>query len=277
MTGGARAIAALPVWALLAGAACAGTAEEAWKALVGPKFSKRPEFAFVRNDPALPNVLIYGDSISIGYTQQVRARLEGKANVYRVYCNGGDSGSFISKMTKMHEVMRDGKLAGRWSFEWDVIHFNVGLHDLKYVVKGKLDRKNGKQVRSKEDYAKNIGSIVSYLKRLAPGAKLVFATTTPVPEGEPGRVAGDARRYNETALEVLRDHPRIAVNDLYAFTRPNQSKWWVRPGNVHYGPEGRKAQGDEVARAILKALGREDAAGKGAASGPASGEDGPRR
>ncbi|MHC5056438.1 MAG: SGNH/GDSL hydrolase family protein [Planctomycetota bacterium] len=273
MTRRAHAIAALPVCALLAGTACAGTAEEAWKALVGPKFSKRPEFAFVRNDPALPNVLIYGDSISIGYTQQVRERLEGKANVYRVYCNGGDSGSFISKMTKMHAVMRDGKLAGRWSFEWDVIHFNVGLHDLKYVVKGKLDRKKGKQVRSKEDYAKNIGGIVSYLKGLAPGAKLVFATTTPVPEGEPGRVAGDAARYNKVALEVLRDHPRIAVNDLYGFTKPNQSKWWVRPGNVHYGPEGRKAQGDEVARAILKALGREDAAGKG----PEADADGPRR
>lgn len=34
-------------------------------------------------DPALPNVLIVGDSISIGYTRAVRAALAGKANVFR--------------------------------------------------------------------------------------------------------------------------------------------------------------------------------------------------
>jgi hypothetical protein len=26
-----------------------------------------------------------------------------------------------------------------WDFEWDLIHFNVGLHNLKYIVDGKLD------------------------------------------------------------------------------------------------------------------------------------------
>ena len=34
-------------------------------------------------DPALPNVLILGDSISIGYTLEVRKLLKGKANVFR--------------------------------------------------------------------------------------------------------------------------------------------------------------------------------------------------
>ena len=33
--------------------------------------------------PNLPNVLLLGDSISIGYTLQVRELLHGKANVYR--------------------------------------------------------------------------------------------------------------------------------------------------------------------------------------------------
>ncbi|WP_390174079.1 hypothetical protein [Rhodopirellula sallentina] len=34
-------------------------------------------------DPTLPNVLIFGDAISIGYTLQVREHLQGKANVFR--------------------------------------------------------------------------------------------------------------------------------------------------------------------------------------------------
>lgn len=47
------------------------TAEAAWTELVG-NLIERPAFAYVQNDAALPNVLIYGDSISIGYTPGVR-------------------------------------------------------------------------------------------------------------------------------------------------------------------------------------------------------------
>ena len=239
---------------LFSSMAHADTAEEAWNTLVGPKLAKRPEFAFVQNNPALPNVLIYGDSISIGYTRQVREKLKGKANLYRLHCNGGDSASFIPRMTKMHATMRNETIEGHWSFEWDVIHFNVGLHDLKYTYKGKLNKTKGKRVCAIGQYEKNIENIVSYLKRFAPKATLIFATTTPVPEGEPGRNAGDAVIYNKAAIKVLRDHPEIVVDDLYGFTKPNHSQWWTKPGNVHYGSQGREAQGDEVARVILNAI-----------------------
>ena len=229
------------------------SAKEAWEKLAG-KSVKRPEFAFVENDPALPNVLIYGDSISIMYTQRVRKKLDGKANVYRLHRNGGHSGLFIENMTKMHEAMRDEKLSQPWTFDWDVIHFNVGLHDLKYLSGNRLDKKNGKQVASLDTYKKNLGEIVAYLKTLAPDAKLVFATTTPVPKGESGRVAGDSQKYNEVAKEVMRDFPEIAINDLYQFTKPNHSKWWSKPGDVHYKMQGRNAQGDEVSRTVLESL-----------------------
>ncbi|WP_442511818.1 alpha-L-fucosidase [Novipirellula sp. SH528] len=229
------------------------SAKDAWAKLAGNSV-KRPEFAFVENDPSLPNVLIYGDSISIMYTQRVREKLSGKANVYRLYCNGGDSGSFVPKMTKMHDAMTDEKLDQPWTFDWDVIHFNVGLHDLKYLSGNRLNKKNGKQVSSLQDYQKNLGDIVAYLKKLAPDAKLIFATTTPVPEGEPGRFAGDAEKYNKVAENVLLKFPEIAINDLYSFTKPHQPQWWSKPGDVHYKTEGRNAQGDEVARIILESL-----------------------
>ncbi len=242
------------VFVLCAVSVQAETARDTWNQLVGKQATTRPMFGFVENDPALPNVLIYGDSISIGYTSHVRAKLAGKANVYRLHCNGGDSSTFIAKMIRMHEVMRDEKLEDPWSFQWDVIHFNVGLHDIKYLAANKLDKVNGKQVSSIEDYQKNLDEIVSYLKQLAPNAKLIFATTTPVPENEPGRNVGDSEKFNAAAIEVLGKYPEIKINDLFAVTKPNHEKWWSKPGNVHYNQVGTTAQGDEVVRVISDVL-----------------------
>lgn len=239
--------------------ACASSAKTTWEDLVGPESKDRAEFAFMENNPDLPNVLIYGDSISIGYTQRVRENLKAKANVYRLYCNGGESASFIQKMLKMHDAMRDGDLDHPWGFQWDVIHFNVGLHDLKYLHYGKRDKKNGELVASTNTYKENLRSIIGYLERLAPHARLVFATTTPVPEGEKGRIAGDAERYNAAAHSVLVKHPEVIINDLFSFTKPHHAQWWTRPGNVHYNQQGKTAQGDEVTRIIMEALSKDDA------------------
>ena len=232
----------------------AGPVKQAWTELVGEKFNKRAEFAFVDNDPKLANVLLYGDSISIHYTNTVRERLTDKANVYRIHLNGGDSSSFIAKMTKMLATMQSASLVEGWSFNWDVIHFNVGLHDLKYLKQRKLDKANGKQVTSIEQYETNLSNIVIYLKKIAPKARLIFATTTPIPEGEPGRLVGDAQKYNRSALKVLKAFPEVIINDLYAFTKPNHKNWWQEAGNVHYNDIGRKAQGNQVAQHILSQL-----------------------
>ncbi|MDP4644433.1 MAG: SGNH/GDSL hydrolase family protein, partial [Opitutales bacterium] len=228
----------------------------AWDKLAG-RFSKRPEFLYMENDSSLPNVLIYGDSISIGYTQRVRQGIGAEANVYRLYKNGSYSDVFIPAMKTMHDVMRDEKLDKPWTFQWDVIHFNVGMHDLTMI---KPDGKSSEAASrtSIEQYKKNLKDILAYLQELAPDAKLIFATTTPVPEGafKPTRIAGDSKKYNDAALEVLADYPEVIINDLFALTKPNHSKWWSEPGNVHYSKAGSNAQGDQVAEIILKALGK---------------------
>jgi hypothetical protein len=127
----------------------------------------------------------------------------------------------------------------------------VGLHDLKYIKDRKLDKANGKQVSSIEQYQANLLNIIGYLKALAPQAKLIFATTTPVPADARGRVKGDAKIYNQAAFKVLADFPEIQVNDLYQLTKPNQTSWWIKPGDVHYNSLGTKAQGEQVSRVIL--------------------------
>ena len=155
------------------------------------------EWAFTP-DPALPNVLILGDSISIGYTLAVRARLQGKANVFRPLTPNGKGPENCSGTTLGVKAV-DRWVAGR---KWDVIHFNFGLHDMKRVTEAGGTRNSNKpedpRQATVEQYAANLAAIVAKLK--ATGARLVFATTTPVTEGttNPFRDPADPRRSSHS-------------------------------------------------------------------------------
>jgi len=74
---------------------------------------------------------------------------------------------------------------------WDVIHFNHGLHDLKYVDEQgrRIDLKKGRQQISIDEYRRNLDAPARRLKKTH--AKLIFATTTPCPRGRQGP---DSRR-----------------------------------------------------------------------------------
>ena len=50
------------------GVASADPVEEAWNSLLNPKHAKQAAFSYVKNDPELPNVLIYGDSSTLSVT-----------------------------------------------------------------------------------------------------------------------------------------------------------------------------------------------------------------
>ncbi|MEZ6067875.1 MAG: SGNH/GDSL hydrolase family protein [Planctomycetaceae bacterium] len=160
-----------------------------------PKADRRDAFAKIDDVPSLPRVLLIGDSISIGYTLDVRELLEGKANVHRIPTNGGPTTNGLANIDKW---LGDG--------QWDVIHFNWGLHDLKYCDdKGVLQAVGeGHQQVLEEAYAANLEQLVTRLEQT--GAKLVFATTTPVPNGAKGRVPADAPRYNAAALKIMTAH-----------------------------------------------------------------------
>jgi acyl-CoA thioesterase-1 len=93
------------------------------------------------------------------------------------------------------------------------------------------------------------------VKRLkATGAKLVWASTTPVPEGAEGRVPEDVPKYNEAAKRVMEENG-IPNNDLYVFALP-RLKELQQPNNVHFKEEGSRALAEQVAASILAALGQ---------------------
>jgi acyl-CoA thioesterase-1 len=203
-----------------------------------------PAMAKVEDVPGLPRVLLIGDSISIGYTVPVREMLKGKANVHRPLTNCGPTTRGLAEIDKW---LGDGK--------WDVIHFNWGLHDLKYQKPngtGLADPKAPDSVQQvpPEEYEANLKKLVTRLKQT--NAKLIWRSTTPVPEGAAGRVVGDAKKYNEIAAKIMNEND-IAIDDQYTFalTKLNEIQ---RPANVHFTPAGSKELAAQVVQAIEKAL-----------------------
>jgi len=198
-------------------------------------------FAAVPDEPGLPRVMLLGDSISMGYTIPVRELLKGKANVHRPAANCGETARGLADLDKW---LGDGK--------WDVIHFNWGLHDLKYLnAAGQLvDPAKGKQVASPEVYEKNLRELVARLKKT--GAKLIWASTTPVPQGASGRVQGSEVEYNRIAEKIMRENG-VAIDDLHAVVEKDAAKNQL-PKNVHFTPEGYRQLAESVARSIETAL-----------------------
>ncbi len=227
----ARYLAPLVLFSLVLGLAAQNT-----KPAPKPK-AKQPDpaFASVTDDAKLPRVLLIGDSISIGYTVATRKLLAGKANLHRIPENGGPTTNGTGKLTK-------------WlgSTKWDVIHFNWGLHDLKFMPDGK------RQV-SPEDYEKHLRALVKQMQTT--GAKLIWCSTTPVPEGKlnPARLDADVRDYNLIAKKVM-DENKVATNDLYAHAQAGPLSKIQIPVNVHFTPAGSEYLAKQVAASIEAAL-----------------------
>lgn len=180
---------------------------------------------FVEDDPALPRVLLIGDSVSRGYTETVRKALAGKANVHRAPANCGPTKTGLEKLDVW---LGDGK--------WDLVHFNFGIHDRATPL---------------PDYRERLGQVVDRLATT--GAKLVWASTTPIPDVEAkGFVARSIVERNAAAAELMAAKG-VAVNDLFSAMAPHLAEY-RNPDDVHFNAEGYRFLGTRVAEAIEAAL-----------------------
>ena len=207
-----------------------------------------------------PKVLILGDSISIGYTPHVQRLLGDVADVYRPGAwQTRDDNRRVFRAENCAGTSKGIQNIDRWlaaeGGNWDVIHFNFGLHDLKHVdaqTGNSSDDPEDPHQASPEKYAAQLTEMVEKLQ--ATGAKLIFATTTPVPAGgvRPYRLPADVVQYNRIAREIM-DERDIAINDLFEYSQ-SQLQDLQQPVNVHYKPEGSQKLGERVAEVIRQAV-----------------------
>ena len=176
---------------------------------------------FVEDDPNLPRVLLIGDSVSRGYTQSVRKALAGKANVHRAPANCGPTSLGLRKLDVW---LGDGN--------WDVIHFNFGTHNRNTPV---------------AEYSQWLEQLVERMKKT--GAKLVWASTTPIPDvPEKKQTAASIVERNEAAAQIMQKHG-VSIDDLFTAVTPHLEEM-QNPNDVHFNGAGYEFLGQQVGKAI---------------------------
>lgn len=211
--------------------------EQEWesvKSKIAPQISKRPPMAFVKSNPALPNLLVIGTSISIGYTPYLREALTGITNTYRIPENSNSTEISLSRIDFWLGDM-----------SWDVIHVNWGLHDLKYT------RSNEQQDVPPAQYQANLRKLLQRLTDT--GAKIIWANTSYVPEGcTPRRDVGDDELYNRLAEEIVKEFADIVIDDQFTLTKNNPDN--QLKSNVHFTEDGYRQQAEQASEIVKRVL-----------------------
>jgi len=196
---------------------------------------------------ALPQVFLIGDSISLGYTGPVTKLLADKAIVTRPNTNCQHTGVGLKSLEKW--------LAGK---KFDVIHFNWGIWDTHYLSNATnglvptatpVDPKTMHLRHTPEEYAANLRQLVKIMQ--GTGAKLIFASTTPIWKSGTERYDNIAK-FNAAALQVMEEEG-VAIDDLYTFVLDHRTEW---QGNdlVHFNAMGNAQLGKQVSESILQAI-----------------------
>lgn len=191
----------------------------------------------------LPRVLLLGDSIrqgGRGYQTVVRDLLKEFAEVVGPEENCRTSAVTLAALPEW--LAKLGKP--------DVAHWNNGLHDSAHMpgrdpVQHPL-----------EAYVENLNGILAILRRT--GAKIIWATTTPV---HPNRPFQDTEtswrnheidRYNRAAEELMR-RERIPVNDLHRLVLSHVDEY-LEEDMLHLSDAGQAACARAVAEAVRRVL-----------------------
>lgn len=182
-----------------------------------------------RND--LPRVLLVGDSICNAYYDGVAKELAGKALVAKLATSSSLGDPALLDQVKM--------LLSNYKF--DVVHFNNGLHGFEYT---------------NEEYQNDIPKLLAIVKKYAPNAKLIWATSTPMREKAPNLDKIHAENHVVTTrnkiVTAMAEKEGIPLNDLYPLVE-NHPEYWSDDG-VHFKPEGQAVEAKQVAKFVVDAL-----------------------
>ena len=178
----------------------------------------------------MKKVLIIGDSISMGYRSNVKELLKDEAAV--VFPE--ENGRFIKYTV--------------WGlFNWikelgtpDIIHWNNGLWDVHREVP-MLEA-----LTPIEEYVNNISRMIQDINRIL-GAKIIWASTTPVAEGLIGKSNTDIAVYNNAVAAIMSENG-IIISDLNSLVTKNMN--YICEDKLHLTEEGYKKCSEIVANNI---------------------------
>lgn len=189
-------------------------------------WSDRPE----KPAPGLPNVLLVGDSITRGYYPAVCDDLQGIANVY-----------LFASSTSSGDPREPGELSGYLDMigiPFAVIHFNNGMHGWGY---------------SEAQYAAGLPEMIAALRGKAPGAKLIWASTTPVLHDSANGATNTRIDERNRLASKLMNQQHIPIDDQHALMLNHQD---LHDGDVHFTKQGSALQAEQVAATVRVALGK---------------------
>lgn len=194
-------------------------------------------------DPALPRVLLIGDSILNGYANTVIHRLNGKAYVDYWVTPACQSERFNQMLAL---VLTNGP--------YDVIHINLGLHGFQRdrVVKGMAEKQPRIPDGQFEPLTK---SLVEVMRKENPRGKIIWASTTPISlRDKPAELDPVSNpiiiEHNRMAAKVMAEMG-VPVNDLYTLS---VNRLDLKENDFHWKDGAKKLQGEAVANAVLKLL-----------------------
>jgi hypothetical protein len=184
-------------------------------------------------DPSLPRVLLIGDSIANGYGARVAEQLKGRANV----------DLWLTPEWLSPDLDRQAaKIVSRYPYK--IIHFNEsGLHAW---APGRVpDGQYGPRMRA----------YIAVLKKAAPQAKLIWASTTPVTVlGHPTEISklnNLISKRNALCKSIMKGN-NIQVDDLYKVMIHRLSL--ARGDRFHWDRDGYQILANTVAKSILSFL-----------------------
>ncbi len=186
------------------------------------------------------NVLLIGDSIRMYYQKETQRILGDKYKIYSPEENCRFAAYTLNNLRF-------------WLAKYptpDIIHFNAGLWDTAILY-----REDGCFTEMNE-YVKNMKRILRVLK--STGAKVIFATTTPVSDEKknlvgpmpPAHRNEDVIEYNAAVLDAFRNED-VIINDLFSIMYDEKEKY-LSQDMIHPNEEGVKLLGNAVAQAILQ-------------------------
>jgi hypothetical protein len=180
-------------------------------------------------DAQLPNVLLFGDSISRNYFPQVTKDLTGVANVYLM-----SSSTSVGDPRLTHQI---AEFSAMEKVRFRVVHFNNGMHGWGYG-----------EAEYQAAFPQFLSDVSSLLEK---GGALIWANTTPVRvDSTTGPTNARIDERNAIADKMVKASG-IPIDDQHSLMAGHRDLYL---DDVHFNSEGASMQGDQAASAIRSAL-----------------------